>query len=445
MNSKNMPKIKNILFWGNKIELAREANEIKKNNDINLSFASTFKDFQRILDANIINLIIIDSNHSSESINEILEFYHKIEFSNIPIVLLIEEESIEKRCQYFNKGISSFVQKGDYDNFVDSIRRIERELTFKDGLKNMSIAVLDDDRLQLAIMKDMLERNSLHNVDFYSNPIDLIKAEKSYDVYLVDLILPEIDGEIVMLEMRKRHENSVIIGISSIEKKSTIARVLSIGANDYITKPVNEQVFMAKLYSNSRILMLLHENELKNKILQELAIKDGLTSLYNHKHIHEILDTDIKMAKRYSRPLSLIMLDIDNFKGVNDSYGHQFGDEVLTAVARCIKSTVRESDVVGRYGGEEFIIICPETVDKEAVNLANRIRVNVNKINFEKKLNITISGGVSKLEKDSEQLIYDADKLLYKSKHTGKNKIEFIEIIKESNLSSWQIGSFFLH
>ncbi len=436
MYSTKEPKIKNILFWGNKIELAREVNEINTNSAFNLFFASTFLQFNETLDASVVNLIIIDSKHSEENISDVLGFFHTKDFNNIPIVLLMDEESIEKRCEYFNNGISSFVQKRDFDNFNDTIKRIERNLSFKEALKSLKIALLDDDRLQLRIMKDMLERNALFNVDYYSNPRALLEADQAYDVYLVDLILPEIDGEIVMLEMRKRNENAVIIGISSIEKKSTIARVLSIGANDYITKPVNEQVFIAKLHTNARILMLLKENDEKNRILQELAIKDGLTNLYNHKHIHEMLDSNIKMSRRYSRPLSLIMLDIDNFKSINDAYGHPFGDDVLTEVAECIKTTVRDSDIVGRYGGEEFIVICPETADEEAINLANRIRRNVKGLEFDKSINLTVSGGVSRLEKDATQLIYDADKLLYRSKHTGKNRIEYKEKKKESYLSS---------
>ena len=343
----------------------------------------------------------------------------------------MDEESIEQRCQFFTKGISSFINKGNANHFIDTIKRIERDLSFREGLKSMSIAVLDDDRFQLAFIKDILERNTLFNVDFYNDPKELLLSNKAYDIYLIDLILPNIDGEIVMLEMRKRNENAVIIGISSIEKKSTIARVLSIGANDYITKPINEQVFMAKLYSNSRILMLLKENELKNKILQELAIKDGLTNLYNHKHVHEILDANIKLSKRYSRSLSLIMLDIDNFKRVNDTYGHQFGDEVLAQVAKTIKSTVRESDVVGRYGGEEFIIVLPETDANEALVLAERIRKEIESFKYKDNISITVSGGISKLKENAEQLIYDADKLLYKAKHTGKNRIEYANSTKK--------------
>jgi diguanylate cyclase (GGDEF)-like protein len=185
--------------------------------------------------------------------------------------------------------------------------------------------------------------------------------------------------------------------------------------------------------------MLLKENEIKKKMLQELAIKDGLTNLYNHKHIHELLDNNIKLSKRYGRPLSLLMFDIDDFKFINDTYGHQFGDVVLSKVANLIKETVRKSDVVGRYGGEEFIVILPETEGFDAMVLANRIRETVMNYHFPNQTQVTVSGGVAQLFTDAEQLIYDADQLLYYAKHHGKNKVEYRSVKynqTESYLSS---------
>lgn len=424
MHAFDIVRIKNIIVWGSKLDLNKEMSEISESINFKLYYAMSLDEFRKILEFSIIHLIIIDSLFGVERVSEILEFFHKEGYAHIPMILMMDEESIEHRCEFFTKGISSFYQKGSNERLVDTIKKLERDLSFEEGLKSMSVAVLDDDRLQLAILKDILTRNSVLNVDFYDNPKQLLLSDKSYDVYLIDLILPDIDGEIVMLEMRKKNESAVIIGISSIEKKSTIARVLSIGANDYISKPVNEQVFMAKLYSNSRILILLRENEMKNHILQEMAIRDGLTNLYNHKHVHELLEINIKLAKRYSKSLSLAMIDIDDFKNVNDTYGHQFGDTVLAEVANCITRTVRDSDVVGRYGGEEFIIIFPETNKEEAIVISNRIRIEIGKLIFKRKVKVTVSGGISEFVASTKQLIYDADQLLYRAKQSGKNKID---------------------
>lgn len=420
----SISNIRNILIWGNEMDFTAEVSELKQSSNFDMYYVENLIDFDIVLRAHVVHLIIIDSKYGTEEVKSLIKFFHSNDYTHIPMLLVVADEDIDHRIEYFTHGISSFYQKGQVEHFVETINRIDRELTFKEGLKEMSIAVLDDDRLQLAIVKDMLMRNQIFNVDFYNEPRQLLEAQQSYDIYLIDLILPEVDGEIVILEMRKRHENAVIIAISSIEKNSTIAKVFSIGANDYVIKPVNEQVFLAKLYSNSRVLMLLKENEIKKKILQELAIKDGLTNLYNHKHIHEILEANIKTVRRYSRTLSLLMIDIDNFKKVNDTYGHPFGDIVLAKVAGIIKETVRDSDIVGRYGGEEFIIILPETSSKEAFILGERVRKAIEEYEYDNGVKVTISGGVSQLIENSEQLIRDADQLLYKSKHTGKNKIE---------------------
>lgn len=429
--------IRNILIWGNENDFTAEVLELKQSGNFELNFVETLSDFEVLLRTQLVHLIIIDSKHGIDDVKSLIQFFYANDYAHIPMLLVMDDQDIDHRCEYFTHGISTFYQKGQVEFFLETINRIDRELTFKEGLKEMSIAVLDDDRLQLAILKDMLSRNQILSVDFFSDPIELLNVKHTYDIYLIDLILPQVDGEIVMLEMRKRNENAVIIGISSIEKKSTIAKVLSIGANDYITKPVNEQVFLAKLYSNSRILMLLKENEIKKKILQELAIKDGLTGLYNHKHIHEILDANIKMARRYSRPLSLLMLDIDNFKHVNDTYGHPFGDIVLANVAKIIKDTVRDSDVVGRYGGEEFIVILPETCNNEALILGERIRSCVEDFHYHNGVHVTLSGGASQLIENAEQIIRDADQLLYSSKNTGKNKITHQNIIKNNSKESF--------
>jgi two-component system cell cycle response regulator len=419
----NIRNIRNVVFWGAPGGFTRELKLLKDFKTVNIYFAKSLEDFENVLNKHLIHLIILDSIHGIDDVKCLMNFFHVNDFSHVPMLMAMEDEWIDQRCEYFTHGISHFYVKGQDDYFIDTLKRMDQDLNFKEGLKNMSIAVLDDDKLQLKIMDDILSRNQIYNVDFYHNPRDLLKVNKDYDVYLIDLILPEVDGEIVMLEMRKRSENAVIIGISSIEKKSTIARVLSIGANDYINKPVNEQVFMAKLHSNIRVLMLLKENELKKKILQDLAIKDGLTGLYNHKHLHELLFMHTKSSLRYHKPLSVIMIDIDNFKYINDTYGHPFGDVVLIRVAKAIENTIRESDILGRYGGEEFLAILPETKVEEAYILGERIREAVKSLTIENNINVSISGGVSQFITTSEQVIYDADQLLYRSKQLGKNKM----------------------
>ncbi len=164
----------------------------------------------------------------------------------------------------------------------------------------------------------------------------------------------------------------------------------------------------------------------KNIILEELAISDGLTNIYNHKYIKERLNQEILESQRYNNDLSIIMFDIDHFKDINDDYGHQFGDKVLKKVASIFKSELRATDIPGRYGGEEFLIILPNINTKNAFITAERIRKTIEGVNWgNEELKITISGGISsQYSSGMDDLIRKADSLLYQAKKKGRNRIE---------------------
>ncbi len=169
----------------------------------------------------------------------------------------------------------------------------------------------------------------------------------------------------------------------------------------------------------------------KIKLFQEtrrLAVTDGLTDLYNTRYFYKILDLEISRTNRYGNPFSLMLFDIDNFKQLNDTYGHQAGDEALQALAGIFKSSSRETDTVVRYGGEEFIIILPNTPEEETIFLANRIKNTVEEttfiVNDKERVSITLSGGIASYPKNAgnaKSLLNAADTALYAAKAAGKN------------------------
>lgn len=163
----------------------------------------------------------------------------------------------------------------------------------------------------------------------------------------------------------------------------------------------------------------------KNTRLREMIRRDGLTNLYNHSTMLEIIGQKVDETRRYSHPLSLVMLDIDLFKNVNDSYGHQFGDHVLRVVAKTLLSSIRTVDYAGRFGGEEFILLLPNTSTKGAVITAEKIRRRIAKLEWEHKdCIVTVSAGVARFFDDTvETLIARADKLLYLAKDNGRNRV----------------------
>jgi diguanylate cyclase (GGDEF)-like protein len=172
---------------------------------------------------------------------------------------------------------------------------------------------------------------------------------------------------------------------------------------------------------------------LVNARLYELATVDGLTKLYIRTHFQLLLQNEFKRSKRYNHPCSLIMADIDHFKKVNDTYGHQFGDHVLYNTAKIIKASCRSTDIPARYGGEEFCIILPETSRQNALIVANKIRTSVEEYTFihlTTRTRVTISLGVAEFPynaSNEETLIEAADKALYISKESGRNRVTLYE------------------
>lgn len=185
-----------------------------------------------------------------------------------------------------------------------------------------------------------------------------------------------------------------------------------------------------------RIFTLQGEAALKNLLLFEqvknLAIRDGLTGLYNYRYFWELLSREVGVSRRYDRPLSLLFLDIDNFKIVNDTLGHPQGDLVLKTLAAYLESSVRQADLVCRYGGEEFVVILTQTPAEQAVTLAERLRHGIASTPFplaEKDLLITVSVGVAGLEPEmtAEDLVQAADTAVYQAKQAGKNRVSRVE------------------
>lgn len=163
----------------------------------------------------------------------------------------------------------------------------------------------------------------------------------------------------------------------------------------------------------------------KNRRLQEAVIRDSLTGLFNHGHIHDLLQREMDLAARYNRPLTIIMVDLDYFKSINDDYGHKAGDMILMGLANMMLHLFRETDLLGRYGGEEFVIILPETDERKALVAAERLRSRIANVNFPGiDSRVTLSAGVASYRQQSiTNFINEADERLYRAKSLGRNRI----------------------
>ncbi len=260
------------------------------------------------------------------------------------------------------------------------------------------------------------------------------------DLILLDIMMPKKNGYEVCRILKNDPATRFIpiIMVTALKDIEDKIRGIEAGADDFISKPFNKTELMVRVRSLLR-LKFLHD-ELENKVeqldkarkrLQQLAVTDGLTGLYNYRYFRSQLEHELARAKRHQLKLSLIMLDIDFFKNYNDTNGHPAGDEVLAKIATAVKENVRQIDVPCRYGGEEFILILPDTDKSAAVVVAEKIRKLIETMPFANEKAqpggcLTVSVGVASYPEDgtiSDQLIEKVDQHLYAAKQSGRNKV----------------------
>jgi diguanylate cyclase (GGDEF)-like protein len=258
-----------------------------------------------------------------------------------------------------------------------------------------------------------------------------ILHSNAFEVVVTDIILPGLDGLALTDKIKKEHRADVIV-MTGYSTEYSYEEAIQKGASDFVFKPVRleELLLRLKRVLNERNLNLERIQMLEK--LKKLSITDGLTQLFNSRHFYNQLKGEIERSNRYGHQLSLLLLDIDNFKEFNDTHGHLEGDKILARLGRIIKFCLRNMDSAYRYGGEEFTIILPGTYGEEAITVAERLRNAVSKEDFSdgkiESLNITISIGVAQYDLDEEiaTFVQRADQAMYKSKQSGRNKVSFL-------------------
>lgn len=252
------------------------------------------------------------------------------------------------------------------------------------------------------------------------------------DLLLLDIMLPDIDG--FEVSRRIKGEDSLpFIPIILVTARDTTEDKVSgfeAGADDYLTKPINFAELEARVRSMLRIKRLQDELEEKNRELERLSTSDGLTGLYNHRHIHDLLHDEFERSDRTEAPLTVAMFDLDHFKLVNDVHGHPAGDRVLVQFAGILRGTSREVDRLGRYGGEEFMAILPATDTTGGTVFVERVRAVVEGFAFDveatEPVSMTVSAGIATYPHERigsvDALIREADNALYAAKALGRNR-----------------------
>jgi two-component system cell cycle response regulator len=306
-----------------------------------------------------------------------------------------------------------------------------------------NILFVEDSETQGAVTKKFLEKNG-YAVTWILEGMPTLRIAKTepVDIILLDCVLPDIDGNKICGWL-KHDESTKGIPIIMLTAKSTTAdkvHGLDSGADDYLPKPYEEVELGARISAALRTKALQDELKRKSDEIQGmltkvavLSVTDPLTGLYNRRYFEDILDSEFKKTLRYATPLSCMMIDIDHFKAVNDTYGHAVGDVVLKEIAQIIRQNIRNVDTPCRWGGEEFIVLAPSTAKASIVQPAQRILASVSSHEYAgiagKKM--TVSIGIADASrpdiKTPDKLIHAADIAMYEAKQGGRNRIKIAE------------------
>jgi diguanylate cyclase (GGDEF)-like protein len=304
------------------------------------------------------------------------------------------------------------------------------------GADRASLLVVDDDEMTRDVLTRRLQRigHAVVAARDGTQALELI-GQQPFDAVLLDIKMPGLTGFDVLKKIRqtKSVTDLPVLMVTSSDDSDSVVEALELGANDYITKPLDFPVALARIRTQLLLRRVVVALEEANRKLERLSFLDGLTNIANRRRFDEYLAVEWRRAQREHAPVSLILADVDYFKGYNDHYGHEAGDEVLKHVAAALDATVgRPADLVARYGGEEFVVVLPGTDTQGAAALAERLRAAVSALaiphaHSRAADHVTISLGVATLvpprEGALEGLITAADQALYEAKRAGRNRL----------------------
>jgi diguanylate cyclase (GGDEF)-like protein len=306
------------------------------------------------------------------------------------------------------------------------------------------ILIVDDNAMIRSEIKAVLMKDG--DFSHFMEASDGLTAFKTImehppDLVLCDLVMPGFDGLkfLGLKASRKELEQIPVIILTAEDDLNRKAEILERGASDYVTKPFHEKELLARVRIHTKLKILQDQLLEKNAQLEALSITDPLTGLANRRRLMSRLDEETSRARRYKTPLSVVMIDIDHFKQVNDTHGHAMGDEVLRNIGAMLKSSVRTTDLAARYGGEEFTLVLPHTDIPAAIQVAENLRVRFSELEHRLDgvtLKKTASMGIAARDgqgeiPQAEDLLKFADEALYHAKQNGRNQVQVCGMPRE--------------
>ena len=336
-------------------------------------------------------------------------------------VLFFSEQEADTRTRL------AAVRAGGEDFFsgsLDASALLERleDLTRLTQTEPYKVLNVDDSRAQTTFTERMLNSAGIITRSL-TDPIQVMAALAEFqpDLIILDMYMPECRGT-ELAKVIRHHERYVSVPIIYLSAEDDLDKQLDAmgeGGDDFLTKPIQARHLIATVRNRAA----------RARYLKARMVRDSLTGLYNHTHILQLLEDARVRARRDGQPLSFAMLDIDHFKQVNDRYGHPMGDRVIKSLALFLKQRLRKSDHIGRYGGEEFAVVLPDTDAATATRVLDEIRRRFAEMHFPAQpqdLSCSFSCGIAELqgEQEAKVLASHADEALYRAKHAGRNRVE---------------------
>lgn len=376
---------------------------------------------------------------------------------HIPVLMITALDQASDRVMGLEAGADDFLTKPVDDvqllarvkslarlkSLTDELRAralTSQEIAIEDAVRAMdrisadggSILVIDSDRRHAERVRGFLERE--HSVDIIVDPADAVFqiTDGRYELVLVSMALEDFDPLRVCSQIRTldHARHLPIILMADEVDKARVMRGLDLGINDFISRPIERNELMARV--RTQIRRHRYALELRESVNNTLAmaVTDQLTGLYNRRYFDRHLALMLSKAQAQGRDLALMIIDMDHFKAVNDSHGHDVGDAVLKEFAQRLRRSIRGVDLACRFGGEEFVVLMPDTDMRQAEAVAERVRMTIADKPFDvgRPLSLTVSVGVSLNEEDRdtpETLLKRADIALYQAKRSGRNRVVF--------------------
>ena len=394
------------------------AKKIKSEIDIEVDVAYSLQEAKLFIKMYKYFLVLADLNLPDAPNGEIVDYALKKE--NRVIVL---SGSVDKdlRKKLLAKNIIDYINKGginDINYIINIIKRLQKN-------KNHTVMVVDDSMVFRKQMKNILENlfYKVITVAHGEEALNLINIRDDISLVLTDYNMPVMDGLELTAEIRKEHDKNdiSILAISSNNDEEINALFLKEGANDYIKKPYSKEEFSCRVNNSIEAL----ENI---QIITNSANRDFLTGLYNRRYFFKNVQTYFNEAVANNEDFAILMVDIDHFKNVNDTYGHDTGDKAIINLSEILTSNTNQGDVVARFGGEEFCIILKNVTANEAKTIAEKLREKTERSSiFSDKgdeVRFTISIGLTTNHEGTlEDSVNEADDLLYQAKNNGRNQV----------------------